>query len=239
MTNRQYFNLSIPAPQRLAMMRADLATHAARYPYCPEYVKPKTWRDVRSYRLDTWAAAFGTLCVGRDNDTRVWYSHNGEYFRDERDASDILRLDHTGWFTDDGGDTAIGIVGRLPHGRFIAGYRLTHNDERVYFPDVFNDEGDAAMMADEHARVFAESALEDDERFRAMFDAESLVESKESDLCEAWSDYRAAWCAYLTDHRHASAAIKARDWVRELISDLRAFRVELTDAKTAYERGGK
>lgn len=182
MSNIRFFDLSIPAPKRLQMMRSDLATHAARFPYCPEYIKPKTWRDVRAYRLDNWAGAFGVLSGGRD----VWYSHLGEYFRDERDAPSIARSTALGWYTDeDGCETAVGIVARLPHGRFLAGYRWTANDERVYFPGVFDDERDAALMADEHARVFAEHArdaeLEDREREREESDRQE-VEDRESDL---------------------------------------------------------
>lgn len=228
MSRTAYFNLSIPAPRRLAMMRADFAAHATKYPHCPEHAKPASWRDVRNWGLHNWQAAFCTFSAGAGQ----WYSQNGETFRNERDATS------TGWYTDDECcETAIGIIANLPHGRFIAGYRWTSNDERVYFPDVFDDETDAARMAGEHARVFAESAYEDNRRFRAMADAESLVESKESDLCDAWQEYRAAWCGYLADARHAGAAIKAREWVRELVSDLRAFRRELTDATNAYNRG--
>ena len=69
-----------------------------------------------------------------------------------------------GWYTDSYQDeTAVGIIASLPHGRFIAGYRWTSNDERVYFGEVFANEDDAARMADEHARVFAENCRDSEE----------------------------------------------------------------------------
>ena len=93
-----------------------------------------------------------------------WYTHSGEQFRNERDACEVLRMRHTGWFTDNyQDDTAVGIVASLTHGRYIAGYRWTSNDERVYFDDVFTNEDDAARMADEHARVFAENCRDSEE----------------------------------------------------------------------------
>jgi hypothetical protein len=152
MSDVRFFNLSIPAPRRLAMMRADFASHAARFPHCPEYIKPATWRDVRGSTLTKWESYFGMFARGRDGTDPVWYTHQGETFRAETDASG------EGFYTDEHcNDVAIGIVARLPHGRFLAGYRWTSNDERVYFADVFDDEHDAARMADEHAQVFAES----------------------------------------------------------------------------------
>ena len=173
MSNSQYFNLSIPAPRRLAMMRADFAKHSTRYPHCPEHAKPTTWRSVRGWTHKNWQSAFATLSRGLNDGKPVWYSHGGPEFRNERDADDVIDLNHTGWFTDtDCSDKAVGIVARLTHGRFLAGYRWTSNDERVYFPEVFTDENDAARRADSHAEWFAEQAREDSERFDAMQDAD-------------------------------------------------------------------
>lgn len=167
--------------------------------------------------------------------------------RDVRFADEVdpRAVDHQGWFADSKGygDRGVirGIVARLPHGRFLSGYHWSDNGEYVLFigkGQVFDDESSAARYADHEAERYADLCREDDERFRAMSEAESLVESKESDLRDAWDEYRAAWCAYLTDpKRHARAAVKARDWVRELVSDLRGCRQELNDAREAYERG--
>jgi hypothetical protein len=241
MSDLRFFNLSIPAPQRLALMRAAFAAHPTKHPNCPEYVKPKSWRDIRRYTLGSYAAAFATASGGFNDNRPVIYWHAGKPpVRSIKDAHEIIDTNHTGWYADNDGaqGLVIGIIGRLSHGRYLSGYRWTDNDERVLFTDeVFTDPVDAARSADREAERYAETLREDNERFRAMCDAESLVESKESDLCEAWADYRAAWADRHVSLYALKAAVKARGWVREIIGDLRAFREELNDAKRAYERG--
>lgn len=108
----------------------------------------------------------------------VWYTQDGPQFRDERFCDDVARIDHRGWFADaDGYETVRGIVARLPHGRFIAGYLMSSNNERVYFPDVFDDESEAAHMADEHARIVAESEREYNERWQEAREVEEETET--------------------------------------------------------------
>lgn len=145
-------------PARMAIFRM-IAADSANNRNESTRLQPGDWRGARHWTLGIYEAAY---CAGLDqgfnNGTSVWYTHQGEQFRNERDAADVARLSHTGWFSDSHQDeTAIGIVASLTHGRFIAGYRWTSNGERVYFGDVFTDEEDAARMADEHARVFAEN----------------------------------------------------------------------------------
>lgn len=241
MSDLRFFNLSIPAPQRLAMMRAAFAAHPTKYPNCPEHVKPRSWREIRGWTLRNYAAAFATASAGFNNSRPVVYWHAGKPpVRSIKDASDVIDLRHTGWYADNEGDQGlvIGIVGQLSHGRYLSGYRWTDNDEQLLFTDeVFDSPEDAARSADHEAERYAETLREYNERFRAMCDAESLVESKESDLCEAWADYRAAWADRNVSVYALKAAVKARGWVRDIIGDLRAFREELNDAKRAYERG--
>lgn len=237
MSHLQYFNLSIPAPQRLTMMRADFATHAAKYPNCPENYKPRTWRDVRAWGFHNWQSAFGCLSQGEGE----WYSHNGPEFREERDSGEVVNLRHSGWFTDsEGRNTAVGLVIRLNHGRFISGYRWTDNGERVYYPEIFTDEREAARMGDEHARVFAEHAREDSERFDAMALAEIKCEDSESELRDAWGEYRAAQFAFVrSPSRFFETARKARERVRECIEGVRESREEYETARASYETGGR
>ena len=123
------------------------------------------WRGARHWTLGNYAAAYCSgINQGFDGKSPIWYSHGGEQFRNERDACDVLRLQHTGWFTDSyQEETVIGIIASLTHGRYIAGYRWTSNDERVYFGEIFIDETEAAQMADEHARVFAEHCRDSEE----------------------------------------------------------------------------
>ena len=183
---------------------------------------PGDWKRARKYTMGGYAGAY---MVGIWPGVNQWYSHGGANFRNERDAHDILPRLHRGWFTDtDARETAIGIVAGLSHGRFIAGYRWTSNDERVYFPGVFDSEDDAARMADEHARVFADDAREDSERFDAMQMCEFNVEEKTTGLQKAIA----------LRHR---AKFGGKPRVIDAIAELREAREELADATQAYERG--
>ena len=198
------------APARLAILRNRLPSG--------------DWKSARDFHLNDYESAFATLSPGKQDGAPVWYSHGGPEFRGERDADEVIRLRHTGWFTDtEGSETATGIVARLPHGRFISGYRWTSNGERVYFPEVFTDEDEAARAADSHAESFAEDAREDSERFDAMKDAEGHVEEVESDV-------RMAFEARNVSPRH-------REHARDRIEELRAARRDLEAATKAYERG--
>jgi hypothetical protein len=241
MSSLQYFNLAISAPKRLAMMRADFATHAERYPNCPEQFKPDSWRKVRGYGLHNYDAAFSTCHVGPD----ALYSFDQRSIpvRSIIDAHEVegVRMNHTGYYADSNQDqgSIVPIVARLSHGRFLSGYRWDETGEYTVFTStVFDDESEAARDADHEADKRAEEMRDDNDRFNAMNDAEQLVEDKESDLRDAWADYKTAQIAYLQDpKRFAGQVIKAREWVSELIVDLRAFRREFDDAKQAYERG--
>lgn len=172
-------------------------------------LQPGDWRGARHYTIGSYAAAYGCFSQGGSD----WYSHAGEEFRDERDAHTIYPRLERGWYTDgDCHEAAIGIVARLSHGRFVAGYRWTSNDGRAYFGEVFTDEIDAARMADEHARVFAESAREGDEQFRAAQAVETRLEESFKRLRE---------CLVL---RNRSCMDYARDEIRELIQAIRSDR---------------
>ena len=225
MADARYFDLTIPAPRRLAMMREAFAKHPQRFPQCPEQYKPADWRAIRGWTHKTWQSAFATLDQGKQGNTPIWYTHAGPEFRDEREAHDILRsIGHTGWFTDaDATETAVGIVARIPHGRFLAGYFWHANGERVYFPDVYDDEREAARAADGHAERFAEDSREDSERFNAMQDAE--------DKCT--DALREVHRAFALRHHPAGGMSEARD----AIEALREAREAFADATRAYEKG--
>lgn len=223
---QEYFNLATSAPKRLAMLRADFVAHASKYPRCPEHAKPKTWRDVRGTTHKGIHAYICRLSPGFNNDTPVWYCHTGAQFRDEKFADECTNGPvHKGWFTDMHGDEkARGIVGRLPHGRFIAGYCWSANGERVYFSKIFDEETEAAQMADEHARVFAESAYEDSARFDAMQYAEFDCEEKLLEVQKAF--------ALRHDWRFGGF-----ERVAHAIEELREAREELRLATADYEMG--
>lgn len=230
----RYFDLRTPAPQRLAMLRAAFANHAARYPHCHEHAKPASWRDIRGTTYKGVRAYMGGLDQGFNGEgaaaVPVWYCHTGPQFRDERFAHECEGgPSHTGWHTNSDGETfrdgsglARGIVGRLTHGRFIAGYWWGDNGERVYFPEVFTDEADAAAMADEHARVFAEKACEDSARYDEARDIEEATETALQRLRE---------CLAL---RHRACMSYVRDEVRELARTIKENRARLAGELADY-----
>ncbi len=208
-----YPNLSTGAARRLQMFRAEALK--------PGWVRPMTWRDVRFANLTSESG----LCAGFNGATPIWYGFDVDgYFRRIRPAHGIVNLRHTGWYTDaDATETAWGIVASLPHGRFLAGYYWASNGEYVFYPEVFEDETDAARTADGHAEAFADSAREDSERFNAMADAETALQ----DALDALQDARAL----------RRAGRRGTDEVREVIETLREARETLAECTAAYERG--
>ncbi len=187
------------------------------------------WRAARAYGFHNVASAYCELSQGFDGSegmarTPVWYCHTGEQFRHEIDCNKVTnsRIDHTGWYVDsDCSEMAIGIVAMLSHGRFIAGYRLTDSDERVYFPTVYSDkweaDREAAWAANEHARVFAERARESDEKF-------SEARQLEYDIDDALVRLRE--CIVL---RHESCMEYVRAEISELCESIRTKRDDLTN----------
>lgn len=197
----QYLNLNLKAPQRLAALGPD-------------------WHKARQWKLNSWEAAHAVLDQGAPGE---WYHHDGSYFRDERFSDEILKhMNHTGWYCDaDCQETARGLVGRLSHGRFIAGYFLSMNGERVYFDEVFDDEDDAARMADEHARVIGEREQEFDQRWQAARDIESKIED---------AIKRRTECLLLARINHSRDAM--REEAQDLKEKIENWREEL---KTDYK----
>ncbi|MNK49865.1 hypothetical protein D3C87_687300 [compost metagenome] len=203
------------AMARLSILKMQTSEHNDKR---PPSTRRASWRKAREYGFDNWADAYAAMHRGTDTDgANVWVTHCGEYFRDEQDAHDVLRDLHRGWFTDTMQDEkAIGIIARLPHGRFLAGYRWTSNDERVYFGDVHTDADEAAHAADGHAEAFAEMAREDAERWDEARDLETAIEDSLMRLRE---------CIAL---RHRECMFYIRDEARECIELIRTNRERLS-----------
>ncbi len=67
----------------------------------------------------------------------------------------------TEWYCDEFGDTTMrGIILRLPHGRFLAGYSMGEGMSSAVSATVYTDEDEARAAADEEARCAAESERE-------------------------------------------------------------------------------
>ena len=205
-----YLNLKIGAARRLGFLRNAAKRHNEKFP-----AHSATWKTMR---YSTFKSSVG-LSQGVQSGESVWYAQDGEQFPREGYADECYRgIRHEGWFTDaECDEKARGIVVRLPHGKFLAGYEWSANGERVHFPEIFTDESDAACRADGHAERFAEACLEDSRRFD---DAQEL-------------EYR---CQKLADNLAEKLALRnnprfpdAREEARELLTELRELRQRLRD----------
>lgn len=201
-----YPGLSIGAAARLAIFKRE-ASDPRRH-----WVRPMTWRDVRFAKLTSHSG----LAQGSNDGRPVWYSDDERpQFRGEKPVTDISRR-FGGYYTDpDCTDDAVGIIARLPHGRYLAGYLWSGNGERVYFPDIWNDEEMAADVADGHARVFAERETEYQTRWHEARQLADQIESAEHRLLE---------CLAL---RNRECFRALRDEARELIGKIRDNRETL------------
>lgn len=221
-------------PARLKVLRAAAAASVNNRNKSTR-LQPGDWRGARHYTMRTYESAYATLSAGIGQ----WYSHSGPEFRNERDAHDVCRRLDNGWYTDTFcEEAALGIVSSLPHGRYIAGYRWTFNGGRVYFPEVFTDEIDAARMADEHARVFAESEREYDEQWQAAAAIEDDIATALAELADLRAEHsrmiyarqRADDPARFLEFGHLASV--ARETAAELCATIREKRETLaTDYK--------
>ena len=211
-----YLNLKIGAPRRLACLRTSAQRHNEKFPSG----SAATWRTVRHSTL----THPGGLSQGMNGGAPIWYAPTGSAFPRETYADECYQgLRHEGWFTDaDCTMKARGIVVRLPHEKFLAGYELDDTGERVYFPEIFTDESDAACRADGHAERFAEACLEDSRRF---VDAQELEYR-----CQKLADNLAEKLALRNDPRFPDA----REEARELLTELRETRERLQNEFPDY-----
>lgn len=211
----RYLRLSIGAPARLKALRT---------------ASPAAPMTARAWTLRNYESAYAAMGQGRQADgSPVWTTHTGPYFRHERDAGTILDDagacygELQGYWTDTRQDGfARGIVASLPHGRFLAGYEWTDNGERVWFGGTFTDECDAAKRADEHARVFSKSALEDSINYDRARDLEDSIETNLQRLRE---------CIAL---RHRACMAYVRLEARTLIEHIREERARLAHDYSEY-----
>ena len=202
----EYLNLRIGAARRLGFLRNAAQRHNEKFPAG----SAATWRTVRYATLKH----AGDLHRGMNGGAPIWYAHSGAAFRREVYA----RKCGAGWYTDvDRTMKARGIVVRLPHEKFIAGYEWSANGERVYFPEVFVDERDAARRADSHAESFADACREHDAKYR---EAQKLQDEAE-DIAQQLAEK----LALRNDPRFPDA----REEARELLTELRDLRQRLRD----------
>lgn len=185
----RYLNLNITARGRLAALKAAAdklnAGHNARK--ASGNPEPYTWRDVRYSGFHNAATNCITLSRGMDGDKPVYYTHCGQQFPREifvdefRDDNGRPLIEHTGWFANvDWSNKIRGIIVRLPHGRYLAGYFQSDNGERVYYPEIYDSEREAVYAADR----LAETEREYSERWNAARELENEISDAETRLRE-------------------------------------------------------
>lgn len=254
MSNLKYFDLRIPARDRLAMMRRDFAAHPVKNPHCPESFKPRSWRELRRYTFANYAAAFGLADRGSNIDSAgmaepVLYAFESSTLptRSSRDVHQILRsIDHEGWYCDDddSSNLCIGVVASLPHRRFLAGYRLTESGEVVLFANrLFDDERDAAHFADSVAEQYAERERDYQAQYREACALDDSISEDTESLRQARAEHSAAIAdrivasgssavgASLAATRASDRAARARIRAAELAQRIRENR----DARSAID----
>lgn len=150
----------------------------------------------------------------------------GFWWSDERNApgrvsfaDTVVSMRHTGWFLDSNQDEkARGVVVRLPHGRFLAGFEDGRGIWRCA-GQLFDTPEDAAHDADEQARIYAEEEFEYSEVWQEGAIPRDVIEEKKNDVFE------------LLSARHNK---RVRSDIRETIADIRAFEVEFKDLCTRH-----
>ena len=224
-----YLVLNATAPIRLHRLRENARKFNEKHAARREGLPPHTWRD---QRYATYLSYTG-LSQGRNYDLPIWYEHmskKGYHFQTFKfkDAHEVLNERryssglHTGWYTDsDCHALAIGIIVKLPHNRWIAGYRWTDNDELVYYGEIYDDEYEAAQAADGHAESFAEVCREDSERFDAARELEDEIEEAAKRLGEVLD---------LRNHpRHTGAREEAHELIDTIREKRETLRTEYAD----------
>jgi hypothetical protein len=154
--------------------------------------------------------------LGMNGDKPVFYAHEYLGDLDELTASAASGVRFHGWYADSHQHNIImGMVFCLParpgfpDGVYLAGYVVEDNDERVIYPECFDNTRDCAHMADEHARVAAAQAKEDADMFDQCVELEGKVEQWHARLRE---------CIAL---RHRTCMTYVRAEARELIEKIR------------------
>ena len=121
------------------------------------------------------------ICVGYYHAPKPTANHGRGFYLDDAGqpfsrwvwADEVVDsgIRHTGWFGDDfgAGDKVRGIVARISHGRYLAGWSLGEGMASGIEPTIYDSAQDAARMADELAREVAENMREDDEQSEDSF----------------------------------------------------------------------
>lgn len=159
----------------------------------------KKKRELRKVCGPYYSPAPGAIAGGR---------HPGGFFYLDSDFSigrgwewadlvDGAGIDHSGWYTDECGDLdkIRGLVIRLPHGRYLAGWSMGEGMASTYDGEIYTDLVEAARAADGMAETAAEKEREYQERWRRlqdMRDERDDLEKTARAARDAFKEYRGA-----------------------------------------------
>lgn len=137
--------------------------------YIPEIKRSK--HDRRTFRAVYYHAP--RPITGGTHTGYSFYLQDAGGFDRYKWADEVVNLRHTGWFCDEFQDDKIrGLVVRLPHGRFLAGWSMGEQMASAVEGEIYTSESEAAYAADSIAERVAESEREYQEEERARLDAE-------------------------------------------------------------------
>jgi hypothetical protein len=163
-----------------------------------------------------------------------WIENVSPFLRLVGFADEIAGLNHTGWYLDNEcpelSELARGIVYQLPHDRFVPGVADLYNDNCALldFSNLSDDKEDAARVADEMARIYAENESEYQSSWRAGEEFAGLGKSI--------SENRREILEFCRGHRNASGApLKAIcEAVKRRLKRIRMARQRRAEIESGY-----
>lgn len=160
-------NMNIPVAQRLANVRAD-----------------------KKYLNSHYGIEHGFYSRGETGEHKrpvIWFTNVKKIpWRFTGYADDIIRLRHTGWFTDNfQNGTVRGIVVQLPSHNglpiYLAGFACTDFDTVcIIRTRLYNEKEDAARAADSEAETYGETCREDEAKQSAETEIAELKSANKS-----------------------------------------------------------
>jgi hypothetical protein len=104
------------------------------------------------------------------------------------DSISAARINHTGWYSGEYGDAEKmrGIIIRLPHGKFLAGWSMGEGMATSVDGDLYDDETEAARAADNIAEQAAEREREYQEEEEAKRQQEEANQGQDDEETEGY-----------------------------------------------------
>lgn len=160
--------------------RRELLERNRTSPCC--YIKPDGTRDLLPAINRAGQELGAPFQLGRHGATLRWHEKPESVFRLIGPAHKVTGLRHTGWYVDHNqDDTCHGLVFRTTRGTFIPGVSDAFNQGPAMLELEEMDAAETcASRADDLARDYAESAREDDAKFKA----EQQIEDKQREIAE-------------------------------------------------------